>query len=156
MKAAQDIGGRFDAVLSALLDGTAGSRTTLRIDLPEFGFHVNDVAGEARRPEEKSLRGETGIDQRAVETVKWLDRERRPLIQGDLSNTDVPAPKALIDIYGARAQMLAPIIVKDALQGWISVHYSKGARDWSAADTAALDEAVKSVQAIIAPYAGRL
>jgi len=153
MTASQAIGRRFDAVLATLLDRTNGSRTTLRVDLPALGFHVNDVAGEARQPEEKSLRGETGIDQRAVETVKWLDRERRPLIQDDLSATDVPAPAALIEIYGARAQMLAPIIVDDALLGWISVHYSKGARNWSTSDTAALDDAVKDVHAILAAAA---
>jgi hypothetical protein len=48
-----------------LLRATGSSRTTLRLDWPEFGFQVNDVAGEALVPGEKSLRGQTGINQRA-------------------------------------------------------------------------------------------
>jgi len=150
---AQDAGKKFDAVLSTLLDRTKASRTTLRIDHPALGFHVNDPAGEARRPEEKSLRGVTSLDQRALETVKWLDREQRPLIQSDLLNTDIPAPAALIEVYGARAQMLGPLIRDNALQGWVSVHYCKGPREWSEADRAALDDAVRSVNAILAEAA---
>jgi len=153
MTGSQDVARQFDAVLSKLLDTTKASRTTLRIDIPALGFNVNDPAGEATRPGEKSLRGETGINQRTVETVKWLDRERRPLIQDDLLTAEVPAPAALIEIYGARAQMLAPVIVENAMQGWISVHYSTGTRSWSATDTAALDAAVSDIHAILADIA---
>lgn len=154
MTNSQEVGRQFDVVLSTLLERTHASRTTLRIDLPLLGFGVNDPAGEARRPEAKSLRGETSIDQRAVETVKWLDRERRPLIQNDLLTAEVPAPAALIEIYGARAQMLAPIIVGNELLGWVSVHNSNDPRNWGQADTAALAEAVEAIHAVLADVAG--
>ncbi|MFT0859400.1 GAF domain-containing protein [Ancylobacter sp. G4_0304] len=153
MTNSQEVASRLDAVLSTLLDATNASRTTLRVDVPALGFIVNDPAGEAKRAEVKSLRGETGLNQRALETVKWLERERRPLVQDDLLTAEVPAPAALIEIYGVHAQMLGPLIVDGALQGWVSVHECGASRNWSAADTAALDAAVDSVRSILADTA---
>jgi hypothetical protein len=58
---------QFDALLNQLLRATGSSRTTLRLDWPEFGFQVNDVAGEALcrvrnpcagRPESTSARAQ--------------------------------------------------------------------------------------------------
>ena len=65
MRTAPAMSQQFDALLDQLLRATGSSRTTLRLDWPELGFQVNDVAGEAVVPGEKSLRGQTGINQRA-------------------------------------------------------------------------------------------
>jgi hypothetical protein len=56
---------QFEALLDQLLRATGSSRTTLRLDWPELGFQVNDVAGEALVPGEKSLRGQAGINKGA-------------------------------------------------------------------------------------------
>jgi maleate isomerase len=140
---------QFDALLDQLLRATGSSRTTLRLDWPELGFHVDDVAGEALAPGEKSLRGQTGINQRAASTVQWLDRERRSLIQDDFTTTDVPPPPALIEVYGAGAQMLAPVIRNDALQGWVSVHYTGSAHHWSHTNVEAIETAARRVRELI-------
>ena len=107
MRTALAMSHQFDALLDQLPRATGSSRTTLRLDWPELGFHVDDFAGKALVPGEKSLRGQRGINQRAVATVQWLDRERRSLIQDDFTTTDVPS--ALIEVCGARAQMFAPV-----------------------------------------------
>jgi maleate isomerase len=149
MQTASTISQQFDALLGELLRATESSRTTLRVDWPKLGFHVNDVAGEALVPGEKSLRGQTGIDQRAAATVQWLDRERRSLIQDDFTTGDVPPPRALIEVYGAGAQMLAPVIRNDALQGWVSVHYSGAPHHWSGTDVEAIETAARRVRELI-------
>jgi maleate isomerase len=140
---------QFDALLDQLLRATGSSRTTLRLDWPELGFHVDDVAGEALAPGEKSLRGQTGINQRAASTVQWLDRERRSLIQDDFTTTDVPPPPALIEVYGAGAQMLVPVIRNDALQGWVSAHYTGSAHHWSHTNVEAIETAARRVRELI-------
>jgi maleate isomerase len=51
-----------------------------------------------------------------------------------------------VELYGVKAQMLAPIVREDRLAGVISVHYIPGPRDWRAQDVAALKEAAERVQ----------
>jgi maleate isomerase len=149
MTTAADIAQAFDAILRDLRAETNASRTTLRLDWPAFGFHVDDPAGEAVAPGEKSLRGQTSINQREAATVKWLDAERRLLIQDDLDNAVPAAPPALLAVYGAKAQLLAPIIRDDALQGWISIHQSGTTRHWGEAEKAAIEKAVaRAIQVI--------
>ena len=49
-------------------------------------------------------------------------------------------PRALIDVYGVRAQMLGPVEDSGTLAGWLSAH-STTERDWTADDLRALDVA---------------
>ena len=69
------------------------------------------------------------------------ERERRLLIQSDLLDAEVAPPPQLIAQYGARAQMLAPILRDDRLVGILSVHYAPGPRDWTPEDIGALERA---------------
>ena len=135
----------FDAILAELLNTIGASRTTLRLDDAAYGFHVDDVAGEAVAPGENSLRGQTSINQRAAATAQWVDRNRRMLVQSDLSTGEPAAPAALIKLYGVRAQMLAPIEREGRLDGWISVHEARGPRNWTEQEQAALRKAVDQV-----------
>lgn len=144
-----ELSSRFDDVLTRLLAKTSATRTTLRLDDAKLGFHVDDVVGEARREGAKSLRGQTVMNQRELTTVQWLECERRALIQGDLSKTDVPPPPPLVAIYGVTAQMLGPVIRNDGLQGWVSVHFCDGPRIWSENDVTALNGAVAEVSALL-------
>jgi dipeptidyl aminopeptidase/acylaminoacyl peptidase len=136
-----DTAGRFDRRLRQLLDEVAASRVTVRLDWPAMGFHVNDVAGEALQIGERSLRGQTSIDQRVAGTVRWLERERRTLVQHDLAGAEPPAPQALIELYGTRAQMLAPLVHGGALTGWVSVHENRSPRRWTEAEIRAIEAA---------------
>ena len=142
----------LDRIVEDLLASTHASRTTLRVDVVEHSFHVNLPAAEALSAGAKSLKAEGSLDQRAAETVKWLERERRLLVQNDVYTDGPSPPQALIDIYGTRAQMLGPLFVEGQLSGWISVHQNGSARDWSDEDTAALTHAVNEVH--LALYGG--
>jgi maleate isomerase len=131
--------------MQSLLDATAASRTTLRLDWRPWGAHVDDVFAEAREPGIESLVGKTSIRQREAETVKWLERTRCVLVQGDCAAESPAPPPALLDIYGVRAQMLAPLVVNETLVGWISVHENSSPRKWTPEDIQALENAAAAV-----------
>jgi maleate isomerase len=138
---------KLDAVLERLLRDSHGSRCTVRIDDTARGWHVDYVCGEAVLPGVKSLRGDGSIDQRAAGTVKWMAREKRNLVQPDLTGSPDPAPPpALMSVYAAQAQMLGPLLTGDGhLAGWISVHYIGGTHEFSAAELRALDRAREEI-----------
>ena len=127
----------FDAILANLLGEIDASRTTLRLDDAALGFSVADVAGEAHLPTEKSLRGQTSINQRAAATAQWVEQHRRLLVQNDFSVRALRPPEALLQLYGVKAQMLAPVIREGRLDGWVSVHETRRTRKWSRKEQAA-------------------
>jgi maleate isomerase len=129
-----------------LLAETGADRVTARLDAADIGLHVDLPAAEALRPGVKSIRWDPSLDQRALETVCWLDEHRRLLVQ---PHFDVPPypPQALRDVYGVAAQILAPAPGAGPLRGWLSVH-SIAERDWTPADQAAARSAAASVSAL--------
>ena len=139
-------GAELERVLEDLRDATAASRVTLRLDTPGQVF---PVAGEALAPGIRSIRDATEIDLRAATTFQYLERELRPLIQNDCASGDYPAPSELIQLYGVKAQMLAPIVRDDRLAGIVSVHHAPATRRWSASDITALEDAVSEIQKLL-------
>ncbi len=135
----------FKRVVSELLAKTNASRTTLRLDVPERGFHVNGVVAEALAPGVNSIAGETSLQQRQSQTATYLEKHREILLQNDCLTAELRPPKELLQIYGTKAQMMGPVVRGDALVGWVSVHYNPSTREWSAADVAALEAAVAAV-----------
>jgi maleate isomerase len=123
--------------LERLLAVTGASRTTLRMQAQD-GLYP--VVGEARDEGVGSP-----IDIRSAATFHALDRDRELLVQDDLSRADPPPPAELIEVYGARAQMLAPLERDGDLVGVISVHEAKGPRPWTDADRAALIAAADAI-----------
>jgi GAF domain-containing protein len=137
----------FQVIMEDLLRSTESSRTTLRLDLPDQDAGLDTVVAEALAPGVRSLRGDTSIrNLRDVSTVRFLETQRRLLVQNNCSADDLAPPPELIELYGVKAQMLAPIVREDRLVGVISVHHAPGPRDWSAEDVAALREAIEHVQ----------
>jgi maleate isomerase len=143
------VAAKLDALLEGLLAKVDASRTTVRLDIPSWGVSVNDVIAEACAPGVRSIRGDTSIDQRALATVKFLDQRRELLVQPDFENTDHAPPPALISVYGVKAQMLAPLVARDELVGWVSVHYTPSAREWTADDVAALTAAAAEANGML-------
>jgi GAF domain-containing protein len=129
-------------IVEELLLQTGASRTTLRLDSPEAFF---PVVAEARAPGTGSIAADSSIDLGAAPTFQFLARERRLLIQPDLLAADPAPPPELVERYGARAQMLAPIVRAEQLVGILSVHYAPGPREWTAEDVAVLQRAVARV-----------
>jgi maleate isomerase len=137
----------FQGILEDLLESTGASRTTLRLDLPDQDAGLDVVAAEALAPGVRSIRDDTAIrNLRGTSTVRFLEEHRRVLVQNDCSADDLAPPPELIEHYGVRAQMLAPIVREGRLAGVISVHYVPGPREWSAEDVAALQQATERVQ----------
>jgi maleate isomerase len=136
--------------LERLLADTGASRTTLRLEADD-GFLP--VVGEACGEGISSLRGEP-IDVRSAATFRVLDRDRGLLIQEDLTRADPPPPRALIEAYGARAQMLAPLERDGRVVGVISVHEAKGPRAWKQSDRGALTRAAATIAAALGLQSG--
>lgn len=134
----------FQALIEDLHEAVGASRTTLRLDRPGAVF---PVVAEALAPGVRSIRDDQKIDLKRAATYEFLANEQRILVQDDCTANDPPPPKELIDYYGVRAQMLAPLIRDGQLIGIISVHYAPGPRAWSEDEVAALDHAAKAAQA---------
>lgn len=144
-----DVVAQLDTILAALLQKTSASRTTIRLDIPHLNIGVDDVYGEASAPGVSSLRLDSSLNQRSLATVLWMDKHKRMLIQDDCINTDVPPPSALIGVYGVKAQVLGPLMRNDHLQGWISVHYIPGTRQWTQVEVDALQEAMDQTTTLL-------
>ncbi|HET6502957.1 MAG TPA: GAF domain-containing protein [Amycolatopsis sp.] len=138
---------RFQDALADLLAATGADRTTLRIDLPAQGMHVDLTAGEAVAPGVRSIRHDGSLDQRNLDTVRWLERHRRTLVQPHFRDEPTP-PDALIGVYGVNAQMLAPVERDGELAGWLSVH-SLTEREWTEPDHQALAEATRQIHSAL-------
>jgi len=130
-----------------LLRSCDADRVTVRLDAPDLALDVDITVGEAVRAGVRRLGGDRTLDQRALETVRWLEEHRRPLVQPDFGSPPIP-PSALREVYGVKAQMLGPVEVGGALIGWVSVH-SLAERPWSAADVLALEQTARSVDALV-------
>jgi maleate isomerase len=149
MTAKQDFQKSLHSVIEPLRVETRASRTTIRIDVPDLGLHVNLPAAESKLPDVKSLLQEGSLDQRAAPTVAWLEKERKILVQEEFGSDPTAPPKELIEIYGTHAQMLGPLEQDGNLVGWISVHSNVAPRHWTSDDVDALQRALDAVQEIL-------
>jgi maleate isomerase len=140
----------LERAMATLREATRGSRTTLRIDIPEHNCEVDTVCAEAVAPGIAELKLNSSLNQRSLATVQWLEANRKPLIQDDCANAAVKPPKALMEVYGVKAQMLIGLEAPDGqVIGWISVHYVPGTRNWTDADVAALQSAADRVRTVL-------
>ncbi|WP_269495814.1 GAF domain-containing protein [Castellaniella sp. S9] len=139
----------LDTILAELLVATSASRTTIRLDIPELNIGVDDVYAEATAPGVASLRLDSSLNQRSLATVQWLDRHRDLLIQEDCINAQVPPPKALMGVYGVKAQVLGPLVWRNQLVGWISVHHLPDTRPWSDRDIEAMRAAMDKARSLL-------
>jgi maleate isomerase len=137
----------FQDVVDELRTATGADRTTLRIDLPEHGLDVDRTAAEGLGLGVRPIRRDASLDQRGLHTVRWLAEHGRVLVQSHF-RADPHPPAALLEVYGVRAQVLAPLRGPGGLPGWLSVH-SLTERPWSEADLAAVDAAAAQTQKII-------
>jgi len=139
---------RLQSLCEELLEATGADRTTLRLDVPDHDLHVDLTAAEAHRPGVRSIRREGSLDQRRLNTVEWLEANRRNLVQPRFGPPPNP-PQALIDVYGVHAQLLGPVEHDGRMPGWFSAH-SLEEREWTDKDQAAMDEARTTAEAIVA------
>jgi len=136
----------FQAITDELLAATRASRTTIRLDRPGAVF---PVIAESRAPGVKSIARVEVPGLRQAPTMRYLAETLDVLVQEDLLGTDVPPPKALIEVYGARAQMIAAIVRDGAMAGIVSVHHGPDTRDWTEREVAAIRDAAARAGAVI-------
>ncbi|MBD0859671.1 Asp/Glu racemase [Gordonia sp. zg691] len=134
---------RARAVVTELRNSTGCDRTTLRVDDDRLGLHVDLCAAESCAEGVRSIQHDPTLDQRALETVRWIDETRRVLVQPAFTEHPFP-PQALRDVYGVKAQVLGPVERDGAVTAWLSAH-SLDERPWSPQDLAAMDTARAAV-----------
>jgi GAF domain-containing protein len=143
----------FQRTAERLLFASGGSRVTIRLDLADENF---PVVAEAVTHGARHIKGDTVIgDLRRVATVQHLEQTHEILVQNDLRHADPPVPDELIDLYGACAQMLAPVIRDGKLAAIISVHYVRGPLEWSEEQIEALRQTQGDVLQILSDHARR-
>ena len=140
----------IEAVLEDLRVRLGGLRATLRLDDPARGWHSDDPCAETLAPGAPSMRGEGTISHRAAGTIVWLEKHRTILAQPDLAMAEARPPQALIEAYGARSQIIAPVERDGAMVGWVSIHSPEAPRPWGKADRQAMRDAVAAVSRLLA------
>jgi len=140
---------QLDALMAQLRIDEKAGRTTIRLDVPAMNIGVDDVYAESAAPGIAPLKLDSSLNQRSLGTVQWLEKHHDLLIQSDCINAEVPPPKALMNVYGVTAQMLAPLVYGGEVLGWISVHHMGGTREWQDAEVALLREATARARAIL-------
>lgn len=137
----------LEPILTELMRRTGAMRCTVRIDHPAQGLSVNVPCAEVLAPGARSMMPNSAVDHRRAKSVRSIEASRRTLVQGDVfADPALAPPPALVEIFGTRSQMVAPLIGKDDyLFGWVSAHFTEGPRDFAPSDIAAIEEARDAV-----------
>jgi maleate isomerase len=129
---------RLEGLLKDLRESVGAHRTTVRFDIPRLNIDVDDVYAESVAVGVGPLKLDSSLNQRSLGTVQWLERHQDLLVQDDCVNAEVPPPEALMNAYGVKAQMLAPLVWGRRLVGWVSVHQTGSPRQWRPEEIEAL------------------
>ena len=144
--------GGLAGLLDALRTDTDAGRTTVRIDDRRLGFHVDTVAAESLSEGVHSILTLNTLDQRNAAAVKWLENNRRTFVMNDTLDPwdpEVAPEREVVEAYGIRSEMVAPVIKDDDVVAWVSVHYTKGPRVWTDAEIARIEAACESVREVL-------
>lgn len=139
-------------VLDSLRKDTAAGRTTVRLHHPGLGFHVDTVAAESLSEGVHSIVPHNSLDQWNAAAVKWLQRNMRTFVMEDCLNpwdSEVAPEQEVIETYGIRSEMVAPVVSNGDLVGWISVHYTKGPRKWTETEIRRIEAACEQVTEVM-------
>ena len=140
----------IESVLTKLLDVTGASRSTLRADDEARGWMSSVPCAEVLRHGAPTMLNDRSLNHRAAATIRWIDETRSILKQPDLAGISPSPPRALMETYFAKAQMVGPVCVDGQLYGWVSAHDIQRPRAWTVADEAAMVNAINAVNALLA------
>jgi len=135
-------------ILDSLREDTSAGRTTVRLHYPNLGFHVDTVAAESLSEGVHSIAPHNSLDQWNAAAVKWLQKNMRTFVMDDCLNpwdSAVAPEREVIETYGIRSEMVAPLINHGDIVGWVSVHYTKGPRSWTESDIGRIEAACEQV-----------
>lgn len=138
----------FQEVVEELLDATAASRCTLRLDLPGAFFPVTH---EALAPGVASIRDERTTDLRTAPVVRELLETGGQVVQDDCATAfDDPAFQLMLVAYGGlAAQIVTPVFLDGRLAAIVSLHQLGRPRAWSEHERALAHEATERVRALL-------
>lgn len=145
LQSLRDIAGRLRA-------GTGASRITIRLDSRRLGQELGVVAAESLGDSARSLEGQATPDIHNSAAVRWLVENRRTFVMEDCNNPWAPevAPEDyVIRLYGIRSEMVRGVFRDEKLIGVVSVHYTKGPRQWSDGELAMIESACDEVLALV-------
>lgn len=149
---AQTVEALQDVLESLRIEADAG-RTTVRLDDCGLGFDVDTVAAETLSEDVHSIRTLNTFDQKGAAAIRWLNKHRRTFVMNDCLDPwdpEVAPERAVVETYGIRSEMVAPVIKDGEFVGWVSVHYTEGARTWTSAEIARIEAACDRVREILA------
>jgi len=143
------VNAQLSTIAQDLLRDTGAERTTIRLleDTPgEFR-----VVAEAVVPGVASLRGQPVVRRPSDNPgpLEFLEKEKRTLVQDDVT-TSPPVFPEIVEVYGVRAQMLAPILDGDQFIGLVSVH-SIQSRQWTGEEVGMVNAAARAVADLVCP-----
>lgn len=134
----------FHTLAASLRSSLGVARVTVRLPRPDGGV---GLVAEALDEGVVSMRSGPQEDATRFATYEFLAEHRTTLVQGDLVAHPVRPPASLIDFYGTRAQMLAPIRSGEELLGVVSVH-SLEVREWRDTEVAAAETVAGAIGAL--------
>jgi maleate isomerase len=136
----------YQELVEELLARTSASRVTLRVDdAPGTEFPVR---AEALAPGEPPLADEASFPIRDSPVFAWLERTGRVLVQEDAVNASPASSRTLIERFGVKAQMVAPVECDREIVALLAVHAS-ARRRWSQEDRAAIEDAVQRLRTML-------
>jgi hypothetical protein len=115
----------------------------LGVDYEEVAGWEEVVGAYARGDAYFGVASVTRFQPRSAPTFRYLERELRPQVQEDILVSDITPPPELVERYGVRAQISAPVVRDGRMAGFMSVHHAQGPRRWSDGEIAAAEAAAK-------------
>ena len=122
----------FQSIVEDLLLATGTSRALLLLAAPggNWSFAAEAVTHGSRQVRNDEAAG----DIIGPLVLQRLEGDQAIIVQDDLTRAEPAAVPALVERYGARAQIVAPLVRNGRLAGLIGVHQAVGPRHWEQHD----------------------
>ena len=146
---------KLQKIMENLRIETKAGRTTIRLDHKELGFSVASPAAESLADGVHSIKAQTELDQWNCAAVKWLIKNKRTFIMDDCLNPwdpEVAPEAAVIETYGILSEMLTSVVKNGEMIGWVSVHYTKGSRQWTEEEIRMIEVTADRVRSLLEEF----
>jgi GAF domain-containing protein len=143
----------FQSIAEELLLASGASRVTIQLAPPGGGLVF---AGEAVTHGARQMRNDPASGEPIeAAALAQLEREKKIVTQDDLARAEPAVAPALVERYGARARIIAPLLQGGRLAGMISVHHLPGPRTWQEQDVEAVRKAQAAALSLLEERASR-
>ena len=146
---------KLQEIIDQLRSDTRAGRTTVRIDHKALGFEVNTPAVESLDAGIHSIKSQTDLDIWNCAAARWLIKNRRTFVMNDCMNPWDPkvAPeREVIELYGILSEMVTLVTKSGEVIGLVSVHYTKGARNWTEDEIRMIESASERVRSVLEDF----